>query len=151
MKTYLLVVIFFYSQICFGKDIFLSCVVGGTATHSNGTSLNIPNKKVTVEISEIFNKFISINGEDDYILSVSTSNHPPPPMRTVLDFSNENKYDITNTKETPNGSIVRSISQITINRLTGLIAYSSSSDFKNGSNLSKSLSGSCEKVSSRKF
>jgi hypothetical protein len=151
MKTYLLVVIFFYSQICFGKDTFLSCVVGGTVTHSNGTSLNIPNKKVTVEISEIVSKFISINGEDDYILSVSTSNNPPPPTRTVLDFSNENKYDITNMLETPNRNIVRSTSQITINRLTGLISYSASSDFKNGSNLSKSLSGSCEKVSSRKF
>ena len=149
MKTFLLVIVLFYSQLTFGKDIYLSCLVGGTSNHSNGTSLNIPNKRVSVEISEMSSKFISINGEDEYILSVSTMGSSP--NRKVLDLSNENKYDILNIFENPNGNIIRSTTQITINRVTGLISYSSSSDFKSGSNLSKSLSGSCEKVSNKKF
>jgi hypothetical protein len=149
-KIFILLITLFTSQICFGKETFLSCEVSGTY-NINGSSRVLPKTKVTVEITEIMSRFISVTGEDDYIIDVSNGKNPPPPTKEVLDFTNDNQYNITNIIRTPGKLIVMRNLQVTINRITGLISYSGSSDFSNGTNITRSLSGSCEKMSKRKF
>jgi len=154
MKKYLLLFVIFYSPICFGTNTYLSCNVGGKGTMSTGYQTNIPIKKITVEIVEVSkNKIITVDGEVEYTLSVDTVNNVSSPLiKKVFDYSDENRYDITNMIEDPNSEIViKQTFKITINRFTGLISYSKSQSFKDGVYVQRSFSGSCEKVSNKKF
>jgi 6-pyruvoyl-tetrahydropterin synthase len=68
-------------------------------------------------------------------------------LRSKLD----SKYDLTTVNSRPRGNILSSTYKISINRLSGHLSVSKATDFKNNIFVNISYSGSCKKVTGKKF
>jgi hypothetical protein len=133
----------------YANTTFLDCNVRGSIL-SSFESKNLRESRVTVEIYDDGKSFLSIiiDGEDDYIASASTMKDS---NRHITNMSTNSKYDLTNINNRQRGNILSSTDKISINRLSGHLTVSRSVDFKNNIFHNTSYSGSCNKVTGKKF
>jgi len=133
----------------YANTTFLDCNVRGTLS-SSFENRNLRDSRVTVEINDDGRGYLSIiiEGEDDYVASAGTMKHS---KRQSTNFSSDSKYDLTTTHYPDGGTIKSFTNRITINRLSGHLSVSKSSEFRNGTFINSSYSGSCNKVTGKKF
>jgi hypothetical protein len=133
----------------YANTTYLDCNVRGSIL-SSFENKNLRDSKVTVEINEDGRGYLSIiiDGEDDYIVSAGTMKYP---NIQFMNLSNDSKYDLTIVDNRPRGNIVSSTNKISINRLSGHLSVSKAKDFKNNIFVNISYSGSCKKVTGKKF
>lgn len=142
MKKNVFVFLLFFSNFAWSEEIKLSCNINLIIQHSNGISEQ-KNINDILEISA-YKKFISIIPMGDVIGSINTSKNDN--TISVDDFSDANKFDITNYRKVNNSSIAENKTTIRIDRNTGNIFYFMESNFKDGSKLTTTGNGSCEKI-----
>ena len=145
MKKLLLVLVLFFPSIGWSEEIKLSCRIKLVTENWDGT-ISREEFNDVIEISDRgVDKFIIPSS--DKLGTVITKKHYPTSI--IDDSSTPSKWDITVTEEN-RGIGVRN--SMIIDRNTGNIWYSSSTTMK-GNVLTKSASGSCQKidVSKKKF
>lgn len=149
MKIITFLFLLLFSNFSWSEEIKLSCNINLVYKHSNGISEQ-KNINEILEIS-ISKKFIGIIPMGDVINSITTSKNDN--TISVDDYSDANKFDITKHNKVINSLINETKTTIRIDRNTGNIFYFTESNFKDGSILTTTGNGSCEKInlSKKKF
>jgi hypothetical protein len=149
MNKVLLLILLLGTSSAYANTTYLDCNVRGTLS-SSFENKNLRESRVTVEIYDSGKEFLSIiiDGEDDYIASAGTMSYP---NIQFMNLSNNSKYDLTTVNSRPRGNILSSTYKISINRLSGHLSVSKATDFKNNIFVNISYSGSCKKVTGKKF
>ena len=151
MNKFLLFFLLLGTSGVYANTIFLDCNVRGTVL-SSYENKNLRESRVTVEIYDDGKNFLSIviDGEDDYIASASSTSIKDQNRRST-NLSTDSKYDLTTVNSSPRGDILSSTNRILINRLSGHLTVSVLTEFKNNVFFNRSYSGSCKKVTGKKF
>jgi hypothetical protein len=147
MKKLIFIILLISSPIVWSEEIKLSCDMNLVEKYSTGhTETKSIHEVINIYDSE-YTKFISITPLSDQISGVSTK--PIQNTISINNFSDTNKWDITNVLKTKSNEITVTIR---IDRNLGKIWYSSS--FNNSKvSIETSGIGDCEKVdfSNKKF
>jgi hypothetical protein len=149
MNKVLLLFLLLGTSSVYANTTFLDCNVRGTLS-SSFENKNLRDSRVTVDIHDDGRGYllIIIEGEDDYIASAGTMKYP---NIQFMNLSNDSKYDLTTVNSRPRENIVSTTHKISINRHSGHLSVSKATDFKNNIFVNISYSGSCKKVTGKKF
>lgn len=142
MKKNVFVFLLFFSNFAWSEEIKLSCNINLTIQHSSG-AMEQKNINEILEIS-ILKNFTSIIPMGDDIGSITTFKDNN--TTSVDDYSNDSKFDITKRYKVNNSSINDGQTTIRIDRNTGNIYYFKESNFKDGSQITSTGNGRCEKI-----
>jgi len=150
MKKLFFIFILITSSSVFANTTYLSCSVSGSLQTNNQRETLKPSQ-ISVKITQHSQKslVIIIDGDDDYIASASTT--PAIPSSKVVNLTDENKFHLMESSDLSHRTIKFTSTNISINRVTGLINVSKQFSHKNGADYNYSYSGMCNKVTGKKF
>ena len=133
-------------------ELKLQCNYSAKALHSNGT-VETEAGSAIVDITEVgHDLFIMVEhaGMDMSERSVSTAARAG---KSINNFSDKNRWDLTNTQVFSDGRIIKRTQRISVDRNTGGLGVSSVTSFRSGNHIEFNASGNCVKVNNqnRKF
>lgn len=106
----------------------------------------------TVEILELpkFRSIIIDSGTDSLVNSVTSGGAVTSRRIITSDFSDNNKWDISNTNSSTNPNINKRESSIVVNRINGQVISKATTIFNDGNSVDFSASGFCVKLDTTK-
>lgn len=146
MRNLLVLAFLFAASLSYATEIKLQC----NMTSVTRSSYDVEKEQgvATIDILELpkFRSIIIDSGTDSLVNSVSAGGSAIPRRLSTSDFSDANKWDITNINSSTNPNISKRESNIIINRLNGQVISKSTTTFNNGSSIDISASGFCVKL-----
>lgn len=148
MKKIVLTLLCVFSLSAYAETIFLSCIVSGDVISTYRTD-KLSSSTVSVEITKLSKVLtIIISGGDDYRQSASNR---PFGNTEISDLSDNNSFNIVNSRVMNNSQIRAVSTHIQVNRVTGIITVSNDMWFDGGNFRKISYSGGCQKHHDKKF